>query len=412
MSGLAHEKEPKKRIKILEQQPVQVNWQQINRRVHLDWLLLWASQSSMLGASSIDYFSFQKFYGGAEQYHDGLLSHDLRNPESSQERVMASSYTMFSKLSQTFGFHSLPDMDSTVLIVHSTKSLWSHRICAQSSDYDTAYQLDDLAKLFSQLGVGFRFVEMIPYHLDPKQILVLPGYAFEITSEEQLRLRNHAKSGGQIWTFPRTAMKQVNNHMSPLPLSILDSEGLYLADFGALGPEEQESIELGLSEMHFGNKAGDKTPTLSGYRWAEKIKLTSDIFKPLGSFGEGLYKGSPAILERQHGKGRHIHFAFCPVMNQAFLSWISESGILKVFLKSSSPDVHIYPLIQNGQKLYGIMNFTDSKQIVSISEQKVTSGVSFSLNQDLELDELSLDLTKPHFFEVEKRSATWIRVNA
>jgi len=410
MQGLSDKKG--KTFKILEQQPVQVNWQSINRRFDLDWLLLWAGQSSMLGASSMDYFSFQKFYGGAEQYHDGLISHDLRNPESQQEKVMAASHAMFLKLSAAFGFETLPVRDSRVFIVHSTKSLWSHRVCSQSTHYDAVFQLDDLAKLFSQTGIGFKYMETIPQDLTQCGILILPGYAFELTSDEQQRIRNYVKNSGIIITLPRTSMKQENNHMSPIPLNILDSEGLYFEDFGALGPEERESITILKSELTSKPQIHSDSIKISGYRWAEKIKLTSTIFDALGVFSEGIYQGSPAILERKFGLGRHIHFAFCPVVDKTFIDWITAYGLLSSNIRSLHEDLHIYPLTFKNQRFYGLINFSNEEQLVSFSDAKPTQSLSFQMNSELKLSQNRIDLSIPRSTRIEKRSATWIKMDA
>ncbi len=408
MHGLGQRKG--KTFKILEQQPVQVNWQPINRRFDLDWLLLWAGQSSMLGASSMDYFSFQKFYGGAEQFHDGLLSHDLRNPASPQEKVMQASHSMFLKLSSDWGWDSLPHRDADVFVVHNTKSLWSHRICSQSTNYDAVFQLDDLSKLFSQTGVGFKYVEHIPEDLISCKILILPGYAFELTPEEQQRLCDYVKNGGAIWTFPRTSMKQENNHMSPLPLSILDGDGLYFEDFGALGPEESESIKTLSLAPRLAAQLDDEGGGIHGYRWAEKIKLTSSVFDTLGVFSGGIYNGSPAILHRKFGEGQHIHFAFCPVIDNDFVTWITASGLLKSQLRSRDENLHIYPLSFLNDKFYGVVNFSNREIAVSLSGIKPRESISFHLNSDLILVPNKVTINNSSSLVMDKRSATWIKM--
>ena len=408
MHGLGQKKG--KTFKILEQQPVQVNWQSINRRFDLDWLLLWAGQSSMLGASSMDYFSFQKFYGGAEQFHDGLLPHDLRNPSSPQEKVMRASHEMFSNLSMTFGWDTLAARDSDIFIVHNTKSLWSHRICSQSTNYDAVFQLDDLSKLFSQTGIGFKYVENIPEDLSSCKILILPGYAFELTPDEQQRICAYVKNGGSIWTFPRTSMKQENNHMSPIPLSILDGDGFYFEDFGALGPEETESIKTLSFPTTLAPHRDVDGKSIHGYRWAEKIKLTSSVFDILGFFNEGIYEGSPAILKRKFGGGQHIHFAFCPLINPAFVDWITDSGLLKSNIKSGHENLHIYPMHFQKEKFYGLVNFSNNEVRVSLSDLKPSESVSFQLNSDLKLVCREVDINSPISLVIGKRSVTWIKI--
>jgi beta-galactosidase len=393
MRGLGNEKP----FKILEQQPVQVNWQSINRRFDLDWLLLWAAQSAMLGAHSMDYFSFQRFYGGAEQYHDGLLSHDIRNSFTQQERTMSASSEMFEILSQTFKISELPRPNSTIWVVHQTKSLWSHRICSQSTYYDALFQIDDLAELCSQTGLGIKFVEQIPSDFASCEILILPGYAFEISDEERANLTHFIECGGTLISLPRTAMKQKNNQMSPLPLYIIDSDGLYFEEYGALGPEEKEAVEV----------SDFKNLTLYSYRWAEKICLTSDLYQVLGKFSGGLYSTSPAILSRPLGKGRHIHLAFCPKIDRDFLKWCLDANILPTRVTSESKNVQCFPLRLDQRKYYGVVNFNPVSESIYLNHENADHGVIFNLNRSLQLQSKTIRLRDRNSIEIPGRSVLW-----
>ena len=394
MRGLGNEKP----FKILEQQPVQVNWQAVNRRFDLDWLLLWAAQSAMLGANSMDYFSFQKFYGGAEQYHDGLLAHDLRNPKTQQERTMLASSQMFEVLSQTFGISRLPEPHATIWIVHHTKSLWSHRICSQSTYYDALFQIDDLAELFSQTGLGIKFVEQIPKNFQSCEILILPGYAFELSNEERTNITRFIAEGGTLISLPRTAMKQVNNQMSPLPLNIIDSEGLYFEEYGALGPEEREVVEV----LEF------KDLTISSYRWAEKISLTSNTYKILGTFSGGLYSLSPAIISRSLGAGKHVHLAFCPKIDRHFIKWCLESTTLPTRITTENRNIQCFPLHLDQQKFFGVINFDTESSTIHLNQENAELGIVFQLDQNLQLQSKKIRLRDRKSIDIPSRSVMWL----
>jgi len=272
------------------------------------------------------------------------------------------------------------------------------------------FQLDDLSKLFSQTGVGFKYVQDIPEDLTSCKILILPGYAFELTPKEQQRLCDYVKKGGAIWTFPRTSMKQENNHMSPLPLSILDGEGLYFEDFGALGPEESESIKTLSLAPKLANHPTSDNGSIHGYRWAEKIKLTSSAFDTLGFFNGGIYNGSPAILHRKFGEGQHIHFAFCPVIDPGFVNWITSSGLLLSQIRSQDENLHIYPLSMQNERFYGLVNFSNREIAVSLSEIQPLESISFHLNSDLILVPNKVALNNSRSLVLDKRSATWIKM--
>ncbi len=87
---------------VLEQQPLQVNWHDVNERLDYSWLFLWTLQSAFLGARGMHYFSWQRFPGGAEQYHDAIISHDVRIPETWQERTLRAINAAFSECAKRF----------------------------------------------------------------------------------------------------------------------------------------------------------------------------------------------------------------------------------------------------------------------------------------------------------------------
>ncbi|HBS06082.1 MAG TPA: hypothetical protein DEA96_14035, partial [Leptospiraceae bacterium] len=81
---------PERSFLLLEQQPLQVNWQSINRRLPYPWLFLWTMQAFFQGAGAVLYFSWQRFRGGAERMHDGIISHEGLDFDNWQRKVIRS----------------------------------------------------------------------------------------------------------------------------------------------------------------------------------------------------------------------------------------------------------------------------------------------------------------------------------
>ncbi len=374
-----------KPFKVLEQQPVQVNWQTINRRFGFDWLWLWGAQAAVYGAEAMHYFSWQRFSGGPEQYHDAVLPHDVRLPESSQEKVLKASSQMFSRLEQHFGWSELPAVRSDVLVLHNTESLWTHAVAAQSSDYQAPLEIDRVAKLCYSLGAGFTFAPQPPAlaELLRYRTLVLPGYAFELTDAEHGVLRAFMDQGGWVLSFPRTAMKTPDNHMSPRPGAVTDRTSYYFEEYGALGPEEHERVDAGAH-------------VLTGRVWAEKIVLApGSSYEALAAFAGGLYDQAPAAIRRRIGTGGHVHLAFCPEVDVAFQDWLTSLAVMPSRLAvPAGSDVQVVPLTgrsgQQGHEYFAVLNF--SGQAVRLQPSGVAvSGRSFHLDRALQLQEAALD---------------------
>jgi beta-galactosidase len=308
-----------RRFWVLEQQPPQVNWQPTNRRFAFDWLFLWGMQSAFLGARGMLYFSWQKMYGGAEQYHDGVVPHDVRVPQSSQEKMLLFKNRVFSCLEQTFGWKKIPETSPDVLCIHSFESLWTHEITAQSHYYTTRKQLDYISALCTRHGWGLHFaptIEQARAQLSQYKAIVLPGFAFELTKREREAIRRFMDSGGKVLSLPRTAMKQKNNQMSPFPGSFFAEDDFYLQDAGALLPGECEVCE----DKH-GNIAWQ------GHLWAEKWVLQNPLWQTCAEFQGGLYHGFPAAFCRESDEGgknagKWLHFATCPMAGDSSFDFI------------------------------------------------------------------------------------------
>lgn len=347
-----------KKFLILEQQPLQVNWQPTNRRFSFDWLFLWGLQSAFLGARGMYYFCWQRMYGGAEQFHDAFVTHDVRVPQTHQERLVIAKNSYFSKLEQEFQLKSIPDVCTDALCIHDFESLWTHEITAQSQLYSTRKQIDCVASLCHGVGLGLHFartIEDAKNFLSKFKVLILPGYAFEFTQSEQKIMTDFANSGGKILSFPRTAMKKRNNQMSPLPLNLFNEDDFYFDDSGALLAHETEPFQC------VGKKT---TQDFTGHLWAEKIKIVNQKnWQPMAIFSDGLYQNWPAVIQNTQfiNGGSYTHFATIPENNLNLHSWILELLNLKSAQTNSQKEgIQIYPLQAGDKKYIAAVNFTDS----------------------------------------------------
>lgn len=385
-----------KYFKILEQQPVQVNWQKVNRRFSYDWLLLWAGQSALCGADTISYFSWQKFYGGPEQYHDGVLSHDIRNKLTSQEKLLVATDEMFKHISNSFAVDKIPFPKQDILIIHNTESLWTHRITSQSSFYDTTFQIDEITESLTRLGLGFGFKETIPdlATLKKYKAVIFPGYAFSLTPSENKDIKQYIGSGGVLISYPRSLMKDRDNHMSALPLTVLGDDLFYFEDYGAMGPEETETISL---------NDGSK---MKGYRWAERLVINNSYSTDsLGVFEGGIYDQSSAIISMAEKLGRHVHFSFCPVVCDNYLALLSDLCTPDFLASPSEKLVQVIPLDKN---YYGAINFSPQPTNLHLKE-KATNIKSYTLSTKLQLDINDLYLDGHNKLFLPARSFTVIK---
>jgi beta-galactosidase len=374
---------------VLEQQPLQVNWQATNRRYAYDWLFLWGIQAALLGSAAMYYFSWQRFPGGAEQYHDAILPHDIRVSESWQERVLKAKRQLFDLLAQQFGVTLAEPMtvEDDVLCIYDFESVWSHDIAAQSAEYSTRRQVDFVAALCQSSGLGLSFArtisdaaEILPHY----KCLVLPGYAFEFTAEERQLLQQFVNAGGSVISLPRTGMKKRNNQMSEQPLTIFDANDFYFEDFGALLSDEKEPFKAGAQ-------------TFEGTTWAEKIKIVNENWKPLAQFTSGLYRGFPAVIQNASfaNQGRYTHLCACPPSDVAFISWlIATTGLLPRV--KTNKNLHVYPVQAGQHRMLAALNFTDVEQeLQALGQNAVRKFTTATLDPHQKLKVVSSNGTAP-----------------
>jgi beta-galactosidase GanA len=409
---------------VLEQQPGQVNWMTINKRVPYDWVYLWGMQAALLGAEKVLFFSWFKFSGGPEQYHDGIVGSDVRVAESQQERILTHLRTTLdwydSWRQQTNAFpdeqnsrgksrvanHRPPSTTMLrrpfdILVVHNTESTWTHEITSQSTHYSSRSQLDWVAGWASSSGLTLDFINDLTTHdrdLNQYAVIVLPGFAFEPSEQEISALQRFSADGGTIVSLPRTAMKQRNNKMSSFPLGHLLDTGVLLLDSGALDTDESE-----LCSATTAGEEHDFPAYFTGREWAERIGLPDQSqdtvpqtsqWVTLARFADGMYVNSPAVLGRLNtsttkpsGRLAQIHFATCPSLDSAIWQWLNQTLALHCPLfASDTRTLQIYPVhAASGSKRYALLNFGTTEQTANLTKgslEKIAVVASFAMENN------------------------------
>ncbi|MBM3381282.1 MAG: beta-galactosidase [Betaproteobacteria bacterium] len=394
---------------ILEQQPLQVNWQPTNRRFSFDWLFLWGLQSAFQGASGMLYFSWQRMPGGCEQYHDGVVPHDVRIEKSQQEKLIEAKNHTFTKLKNEFGFtDALPLAARDVLCIHDSESLWSHEITSQSVTYTTRKQIDHITQFCLQSGLGLWFapsLEAEKDRLDAYKLIVLPGHAFELTAAERHLLKNFRSKGGRVLSLPRTGYKTRNNKLSPLPAVFYSETDFYLDDYGALLESETETCDL------TDTAAGGH---IEGHLWSEKIQVLNKSWTTEATFSnKSIYAGSPAILKlKEDGQhGAHVHLATCPMPQKEAWSALRKILDLPARAISSASELQLQLLESGNRKFLAGVHFGQHPSSISLpAQQKIGSSVLMSLDKNLQAQVELITQSDSQSLSIPGRSAILVEL--
>lgn len=367
---------------ILEQQPLQVNWQPTNRRFSFDWLLLWGLQAAFQGANGMLYFSWQRMPGGCEQYHDGVVPHDVRIEKSQQEKLIEAKNKIFSSLGSSFQLeNSLPMPARDVLCLFDSESLWSHEITSQSVNYTTRKQIDNITHFCQQHALGLWFTHALHAEqtsLQEYKLVVLPGHAFELSAQDRKLLADFRRKGGRVLSLPRTGYKLRNNKLSPLPAVFYADDDFYLEDYGALLENETE---------HFEYTPNKETISLEGHMWSEKIVIKNDNWKKLALFSpRSLFVGFPAALQLKESDahGAHVHMATCPTPKKEVWNALRQWLELPVAARATSTDLQLQTLTDGRRIFISGVHFGHHPATVQLSpDQLCLRATSITLTNDL-----------------------------
>lgn len=365
---------------VLEQQPLQVNWQRVNRRFAMDWLLLWGGLAAFQGAEAMLYFSWRRFSGGSEQFHDAIIPHDRRVTESRQEKIIKAKLAMIQSFKSHFSLTSLPNPAPQVLFIHDIESIWTHENPAQSEDFQPVKSIESLQRIFMSRGYGICMspsLTAIP--LEKFAVIVLPGHAFALSHVERDALVNYLKNGGKALSLARSGLKNRFGQMVDCPLELFGHDEFYFDDYGALLASESETVK----------PRNQSLAVLSTRLWAEKIIIPNNSpWTTLADFKDGLYRGSPAAIAREIGNGRHLHLAFWPEIDAAASEFIFSSlEVESEWDLEISGDVQWLPLQIDGRNFFGAINFKDaSTQVYAKNADKLSfRGICATLDDDLNL---------------------------
>ncbi|MEY3901922.1 MAG: hypothetical protein RL189_1228 [Pseudomonadota bacterium] len=372
-----------KHFTILEQQPLQVNWQPTNRRFAFDWLFLWGMQSAFQGSDGMLYFSWQRMAGGCEQYHDGVVPHDVRIETSQQEKLITAKNEIFSAITKTFAFkNKLPLPARDVLCVYDSESLWSHEITSQSVTYSTRKQIDHITQFCLRHSFGLWFAPDLACEtkrISDYKLIILPGHAFELSAEERDILKKFRENGGRVLSLPRTGYKSRNNKLSPLPAVFYSENDFYLEDYGALLENERETCEF---------HAALSGHTIEGHLWAEKIKILNPQWHAEAVFpAKSIYAGSPAVLKLKESQqhGCHVHLATCPIPDKESLSVLRQSLELRAPAKAQSADLQLQVLDADGKKYLSGVHFGVNETSIQLEDGlQIKNALTFSLSSELQ----------------------------
>lgn len=255
-------------------------------------LTLWSMQSMAHGADFISYFRWRTCAFGTEIYWHGILNYDNRDNRRLQEVKRVSA--LMEKLQPVCGAASA----AKVALLRDYDNLWDAEVDAwhrRLQDPSEKAVFEASQRTHTPYDMFFLHDDTQLCELKRYPVLIYP-HALILSAKRADLLRAYVQQGGTLILGCRTGMKDMNGHcpMQPMPGLVADITGTTVEDFTFQSPAEAPVNALWDGEML-------ETPVFN-----DILRSHGDA-KVLARFDSSYYRGEPALVENQVGKGRVLH---------------------------------------------------------------------------------------------------------
>ncbi|GLQ52525.1 beta-galactosidase [Dyella flava] len=276
---------------VMELQPGQVNWGEINPQPMPGAVSMWMWHAFASGASFISTYRYRHPLRGSEMYHEGIIGTDGVTPSRTGREFVDALHEIKALEPQLNDKAPLPPK----LAARYTAYLWSQdvfwdlEIQPQTTLWNSWAYRNTYTLAVKSTGAPMDFIaEDDDFNRYP--FLIAPAYQL-VSQALADKWRRYVEQGGHLILTSRTGQKNAQGqfHEGPWSAPILDLIGDDVDGFDMLPPSADGTV-----------KANGKTYTW--HRWA-------DILTPhpgttvLATYANHYYAGKAAATTRQLGKG-------------------------------------------------------------------------------------------------------------
>lgn len=311
------------------------------------------------GADMIGYFQWRKGRGNYEKIHGAVVDH-YGKEDARVFRSVAEIGRYLEKIASVAG----TGMKSEVAVTHDYETIWALDGSPQRVGFPGkngyAHTSKMLFRAFREKNIQ---TDIIPYGEDfsKYKVLCLP---VPYIMEEELaeKLKEYVKNGGILVSTYLTAVADGTDlcHLGGVP-------GLGLTEVFGLRVDEVDTFEdipeSGKNSVNYKGKSYI-TPGI-----AEVIVPSgADV---LATYEKDYYRGTPAVLCNNYGKGKAYYVGFMPTgdLLEALINDITdENGIAPVVEMAAEKGVRVSVREGDGEKYVFAVNYTAEEKKITLSE--------------------------------------------
>jgi beta-galactosidase len=276
---------------IMELQPGQVNWGEVNPQPYPGAVHLWIMRAFAAGAKFVCTYRYRQPLSGAEMYHYGLVGPDGVTPTTGGEQYAQAARELVQLRAVAKPGAPLPPAYAArrTAILYSYEVRWDLDNHKQNKDWDTYEHLLKYHRALTRAGAP---IDVITEDKDfsAYPFLIAPAYQL-LDAQLVARWKAYAENGGHLILTCRTGQKDRRGFLweGPWAAPILDLIGAKIKFYDTLPAPNIGHV-----------KAGDQSHEWT--TWAD-VLATGEGTQALASYTDHYYAGGVAATTRQLGKG-------------------------------------------------------------------------------------------------------------
>ena len=276
---------------IMELQPGQVNWGEVNPQPYPGAVHLWLMRAFAGGAKLVCTYRYRQPLFGAEQFHYGLVGTDGVTPSTGGEQYSqaAQEIALLRKQFKPDAKEPAPYAARRTALLYNLASRWDMDNHKQTTRWDTMGHLFKHYRALKRLGCPVDVItEEKPFSKYP--FLVVP--AFQLLDANTIeRWTRYAENGGHLILTCRTGIKDRRGHLweGPWAAPILDLIGAKIKFYDTLPAPHSGKVKAG----------GQSYDWVS---WGEVLEPRAGT-TVLAEYADQFYAGKPAAVTRKLGRG-------------------------------------------------------------------------------------------------------------
>ena len=280
---------------VMELQPGQVNWGEVNPQPHPGAVHLWIMQAFATGAKFVCTYRYRQPLSGAELYHSGIVGPDGVTPTTGGEQFAQAAHDL-TRLRAVANPAAPPPpayVARRAAILQSYEVRWDLDNHKQNKAWDSYEHLLKYHRALKCLGAP---VDVITEEKDfsAYPFLIVPAYQL-LDAELVARWRTYAETGGHLILSCRTGQKERRGHLweAAWAAPIHDLIGASIAFYDTLPAPHVGRISV----AHDGQSHPWST-------WAEVlVPCVAAAPITLATHADHFYAGRVAAITRPLGRG-------------------------------------------------------------------------------------------------------------